>query len=379
MKLMMVTPYFYPKTGGLENYAYNMAYGLQKTYGLDIVVVTSNHKKKKDVVETINGMKVYRLAPLFKLSNTPVNPFWHGKIKKIIKNEKPDVINAHSPVPFIADIAARVSSKTPFILTYHAFTIKKTGSPLLNFVISCYSFFERFLFKKAHKIIIVSDVIKTTVAKKFRDKVITIYNSLPSKDITQKNVYPNKKEIKIVFISSLDKSHNWKGLDEILLAIKLLHDKTKNRITLNIIGDGDDKIRYQKIVKKYKIQKQVKFLGSKTGKEKNSILRNSSIGIIYPKSSNDAFPTVALEYWANFLPIIVADIIPLNTIFSHKKTAYFVEPKNSKSLSKQITFLINNPSLLQKIAKRGKEELRKKYILEHEVKKFYMLLKGVPK
>src|SRR5258706_8385452 len=106
MKLLVVTPYFYPKIGGLENYAYNFCIGLKKRYKWDIVVITSNHKNKKDIVEKINGLKIYRLAPMFKLSNTPVNPFWYLKIKKILKSEKPNFINAHTPVPFIADMAA---------------------------------------------------------------------------------------------------------------------------------------------------------------------------------------------------------------------------------------------------------------------------------
>src|SRR3712207_4234978 len=106
MKLMIIAPYFYPKIGGLENYAYNIALGLKKKFKWNIVVVTSNHVEKKYKEEKINGLKIYRLPYLFKLSNTPINPFWYFQIREIIKKENPDVINAHTPVPFISDIAA---------------------------------------------------------------------------------------------------------------------------------------------------------------------------------------------------------------------------------------------------------------------------------
>src|SRR5438876_7941039 len=102
MKLLVVTPYFYPKIGGLENYAYNFCIGIKNKYKWDIVIVTSNHIEKKDKVEKINGLKIYRLSTLFKISNTPVNPFWFWNIKNIIQKEKPNVINVHTPVPFIA-------------------------------------------------------------------------------------------------------------------------------------------------------------------------------------------------------------------------------------------------------------------------------------
>src|SRR3989344_8783646 len=106
-KIMFVTPYFYPKIGGLENYAYNIAKGLKKKYDWEVVVVTSNHEQPhKYKEEKIDGMKVYRLPRWFKVSNTPINPMWYFMIKKIIKKERPNIINAHTPVPFMADMAA---------------------------------------------------------------------------------------------------------------------------------------------------------------------------------------------------------------------------------------------------------------------------------
>src|SRR5437667_4672077 len=113
-KIIIVTPYFYPRTGGLENYAFNIAKGLKKKNRWNVTVITSNHLGNKKTKEFIEGIKIYRLPILFKISNTPINPMWYFDIKKIIFEEKPDVINAHSPVPFIADITASVSAEIPF-------------------------------------------------------------------------------------------------------------------------------------------------------------------------------------------------------------------------------------------------------------------------
>src|SRR3989338_4119208 len=117
-KLLMVTPYFYPKIGGLENYAFNISKGLKEKYNWEIVVITSNHENTGYQEETINGIKIYRLPRWFKVSNTPINPMWYWQIKDIIKKENPNVINAHSPVPFIADMAAKAAKSLgiPFVL-----------------------------------------------------------------------------------------------------------------------------------------------------------------------------------------------------------------------------------------------------------------------
>lgn len=377
MKLLVVVPYFYPKMGGLENYAYNFCIGLKKQYKWEIVVITSNHKGKKDVIETIKGLKIYRLARWFKLSNTPVNPLWYWKIKKIIKFEKPNIINAHTPVPFIADLAALATKNIPFILTYHAFSLYKHNFTAFNILIHFYKFFEKLLFKRADKIIIVSDIIKSAISDEFKNKVSVIYNAVPLNGISKPKKITNYRSPSIVFISNLDKSHAWKGLKEILISLKLYKDENKSdNINLYIIGDGDFKYNYKKLVRDLKLTSNVKFLGAKNGKFKNNILKKASLAIIYPQSSNDAFPTVALEYWANRLPIIASDIIPINKLFKNKKTAYLIKPKSPSILAKAIKFISENKEFAEKLTKNGYEELKKNYILEHEIKKFYFITKN---
>ena len=120
MKIMIVAPYFYPKIGGMENYAYNIGKGLKEKYGWEVVVVTSNHEERKYKEEQMDGMKIYRLPFWFKISNTPINPMWLFSIHKIQKEEHPDIINAHSPVPFISDITSLIAGKIPLVTTYHS-------------------------------------------------------------------------------------------------------------------------------------------------------------------------------------------------------------------------------------------------------------------
>lgn len=376
MKLLVVTPYFYPKIGGLENYAYNFCIGLKKKYRWNIIVITSNHKDKKNIVETIDDLKIYRLAPLFKLSNTPIHPLWYWEIRNIIKKENPDIINAHTPVPFIADIAALAAKKIPLLVTYHALSLYKQGFTPFNAVIGLYKLFERSLFKKANDIIIVSNVIKQAIPNKFSNKITVIYNSIPQNDLPKTNKIKKEGKINVLFISSLDKTHDWKGLDDLLLAVKMYYEKINKEIVLHIVGEGNDKKRYKQLANDYGIIKNVKFHGKKFGENKKELLENATLGVIYPKSSNDAFPTVALEYWAYSLPIIASNITPINKIIKDKKTAYLVQPKNPEALAEGIKKLISNQNLAQKISKGGYNELKRKYILENEIKKFYSLTKG---
>jgi len=42
MKLLMVSPYFYPEGGGLENYAYTLQKLVKKGFGVTVLCSTKN-------------------------------------------------------------------------------------------------------------------------------------------------------------------------------------------------------------------------------------------------------------------------------------------------------------------------------------------------
>ena len=108
MKILLITPHFPPSLGGVENYVFNIALELKQSHNYDVVVVTSQASGRKQNIEDYYGIKVYRLPVLIQYSNTPINPFWYFSLKRIIRMEKPDIINSHQPVMFIGDISALV-------------------------------------------------------------------------------------------------------------------------------------------------------------------------------------------------------------------------------------------------------------------------------
>lgn len=376
MKLLIVAPYFYPKIGGLENYAYNFCIELKKKYKWDVIVVTSNHLNKKNIKEKLNGLTIYRLAPWFKFSNTPINPFWYFKVKEIIKKEKPDIINAHTPVPFFAEIAALVSGNTPFVLTYHALSLYKYGISPFNLIVWIYKLTENYLFNKSTKIIAVSEYIKDKLPDYLREKTIVINNSIKAHDIPKIISKKNKNNIAL-FVGSLDKTHNWKGLDVILLSIKKFINTYKININLVVIGNGDLLAQYKNLVKKLQIESYVKFVGSKIGNEKNEYFKKAKVSVIYPKTSNDALPTFLLESWGYRLPVIGSNIEPISKIIKNNLNGILVNPNAPQELASAMYKLFTNNKLRQKISKNGYSTLKKLYTFEDQLTKYNKLLNSI--
>jgi len=376
MKLIIVTPYFPPHIGGTENYAYNIAKGLKEKYNWEIIVITSNHEKKKYKEEKIDGMKIYLLPRWFKISNTPINPLWYFQIKRIIKNERPDIINANTPVPFISDIAARVCGDLPFILTYHAASLFKYKNPIFNIFIFLYKILiERNTIKKARILIVVSEFVKIKLSTNLRKKIFVIHNSISEKDILSKIKRKVKNNI-IIFLASLEKAHSWKGLDKIIEAVKWYIQNFNENIELLIVGDGNYKKHYEKVAEKLMVGQYVKFVGAKFGKDKYNFLRKAKILVAYPKTSNDAFPTVFLEAWANLVPIISSNIGPIPHIIDDRKNGYLVKPDSPKELAEGIYNLIQNNKLRNELIINGLYKVRD-FTWNKQTKKTKEIIMGV--
>ena len=65
------------------------------------------------------GFKVYRLPAQVTLSRTPLALSWPRRVAAITHDEQAALINAHAPVPGLADAAAMTKGRRPFVLTYH--------------------------------------------------------------------------------------------------------------------------------------------------------------------------------------------------------------------------------------------------------------------
>ena len=361
---MIVTPYFYPKIGGLENYAFNIARGLQENHGHEVFVVTSNHKANEYIEEKIKGLRIIRLPIVFTVSNTPLNPQWYFQLRKIIKAEKPDIINAHSPVPGIADVTLKVANKIPTVLTYHAATLEKNGSIVFNIIAKTYALLEKVTFRKATAIIAVSDYVKAHLPKLYAKKTTIIYNAVNLSDIPNKKV--SRKSYRLIFIASLDKPHSWKGLSEVLQAVKILAVTNKN-IELLVLGDGDMMQAYKTQVESLDLVSHVQFKGYVTGDEKYLLLKSAGAIIVYPTTENDAFPTVILEAWACGTPVVAANIGALQSLIKNYETGVLAEPSKPKSLAKIVNNLIHDTDLQKHVSVTAQETVVANFSWEQSV------------
>jgi glycosyltransferase involved in cell wall biosynthesis len=342
-KIIFVTPYFYPHSGGLENYVYNIASKLSEKYNWDIVVITSGDRNEKRI-EIVNSIKIYRLPLLFKIYNTPINPLWYFQIKNIIEKEKPDIVNAHSPVPFISDIAALAVGNIPLILTYHSGTMKKNKflSDILIWI------YEKIIFKyilnKSMKIIVPSSFVQRTLLNKYLKKTVVISPAVNVNVFKPLNEKKNSENVAL-FICRFKNMHIMKGLNYLLEAVERLPFAK-----LKIIGEKGE------IVKQ-----NVEYLGTKTGTDLVKEIQNCSVLILPSLAHMESFGMVLLEAMACKVPVIGTAIGGIPEVIENGVDGLIIPPKSTADLEKAIRKILTNKELAIKMGEAGYKKVNDQY------------------
>jgi glycosyltransferase involved in cell wall biosynthesis len=210
MKILMLTPYFYPHTGGTEKYVKDLSIQLVKN-GHDVTVVSCNvpRSKKAKKEEIIDGVKIKRLSAFDFLYYLPVTLFFNLKML-----EGYDVVHIHCPPhSFVRSVAGK--TKVPVVTTFHCditVTDQFFGVPIPRFITSGFEalmnwYADRYL-PKVEEIICTSESYASTspVMKNFPRNVIPIgvYHDKLDESIKKQGIDPLKdKKKQILFLGRL--------------------------------------------------------------------------------------------------------------------------------------------------------------------------------
>lgn len=351
VRVLVVAPYFCPKIGGMENYAYNIAKRLNLEVGYKVVIVTSNHESRDYRQDVIDGMRIHRLPISFKLSNTPINLSWYWWLKKIIAEEKPDIIHAHAPVPYLADVVALLSNNIPLVLTYHSGSMLKGKWPIDIFIWLYEKFFLRLLFKKADVIIAVSQsFFDTKLGKTFAFKTQLIQPGVDNSQYVGVSPFANSHIVS--FVGRVERSSDWKGIEQFLEAMVLVIKKYPNA-KMEIVGGGDAVGYHKERARKLGIIDNVVFYGFKTGQQLVDAYSRSSVVVLPSVTKAESFGISLLEAMAAGRPVIGSDIGGISYLIENEKNGLLIPPQNPQELANAIGRIFDDKVLVEKIVKGG--------------------------
>jgi len=199
-----------------------------------------------------------------------------------------------------------------------------------------------FLHNGTRMVLAISQMIKKEIVRHYGmnpEKIAVIYNGIDTSVFhpgvkkkyrkSMRDMYSIRDdEIVLLFISN---DHKRKNLAAVLDAMRMLEDK---RYRLMVVGSGRIS-PYQKKAMKYKIERQVGFLGHRPQMERYF---GAADIFVFP-SHYDAFGNVCLEAMACGLPVIVSDTCGASEVITNGKDGFVLEKNRAAQLAENISML----------------------------------------
>jgi len=349
MKIVQTPVRFYPFIGGVENYVYNLSKELIKR-GHKVTVICANEQNTKKI-EIINGINVKRLSYIGKIANTNITlrlPF------ELLKEDF-DIIHTHLPTPWSADWSAifgKLKNK-PIVLTYYNDIVARGFTRYISKFYNLTSL--KMLLRLSNKIIIIqpSYLNRSPYLKKYKNKIEAIPVGVNTEIFKPLDI--EEDETTMFFLSVLDKFHEYKGLEYLLKALKIVKSEIKN-VKLIVGGEGDLKPFYQEIVNSLGLKDNVMFVGFIPDNKLVEYYNRCSVFILPSYSSDqEGFGIVLLEALACGKPVITTEIVGVSNDVKKFNAGKIVKARDVKSLANAMLELLQDRHLRRKMGRNGRK------------------------
>jgi glycosyltransferase involved in cell wall biosynthesis len=352
--ILITAPYFPPQGGGLERYALEIGTRLHANHDWRVAFITSGEPGMPSESMIAEGVKVYRLPYVFKVSNTPFSFRWYGQIRRIMREENPDVVNIHMPVPGIGDIAAMVVGKRPLIVTYHAGTMKKGSFPGDVAVWLYEKLALRWLLAKASRIVCSSDFVREKFLGSFLEKSVTITPGVDSEFFT--SIEKKKAPVPtVLFVAGLGRAEQHKGLSQLLQSIRSIRGRIP-KAQLVVVGEGDMRSEYEEQAERLGIGGSVRFTGRLEGRELLAEYQRASVFAL--PSTNESFSMVVLEAMASGLPVVARRVGGIPLLVEDDKTGFLVEMNDGLRFTEALRSLLTDERLAASFGEAGQRKAK---------------------
>jgi glycosyltransferase involved in cell wall biosynthesis len=383
LKILLVTPYFYPSQffGGAPHGLYKIGKELAKR-NHDVVVFTSDARDLASRLpianQILDGMHVYFFKNLTMLSGKASRFFITPELSRRLELELStfDIIHANEYTTFQNIIIHKYATKhrIPYVVQARG-SLPTRGRKMRKWFFD--AFFGFRILRDASAVIALTRA-EANQYRSFRvpmEKIKILpngidleeYASLPPRNSFKKKLGIDENTKIILYLGRI---HEIKGLDILLKAYAHIKKKSKIEKVLLVISGSDDGYLHilKKLLVSLDIEREVLLTGPLFGKDKLEAYSGSDIFIL--PSYYEAFPNVILEAYCCSTPVIASNVQSIADIVLDRKTGLLFKAASVESLSNSILFMLSHKNDAENMARCGREIVESKFSIEKVVDSF---------
>ena len=258
-----------------------------------------------------------------------------------------------------------VDSKIVWVTIFdNLVTLKGTGKKSHRLLAVIFFKISLFFIKKADRVCAISDELKDYLSEfgVANEKLLLTGNAVQGELIRQAEA-AKIIEYDALFVGRINDA---KGIYDMVEVLKLIRSFRRHFI-LAIMGEGDlDTFsRYKKYIDKTGMEKNIIFLGQKTGLEKFKIFKKSRS--FWFLSENESFGVALLEAVCCGLPAFAYNLLPYEKIYLHGEVV--ISPKGDfRDVAKNVLALFESGRFENAAGVRLLEKYRWESIAEMEIR-----------
>ncbi|MGC2289173.1 MAG: glycosyltransferase family 4 protein [Thermoplasmata archaeon] len=360
MRIVQVTPFFYPHAGGVESYVRSLA-GEFVRLGHDVTVVTSRHDPALPVEERFEGYRILRAKTWTVVYNTPIAP----ATRRLVASVPGDVFHLHFPPPLTSYFAVRGLDRRPVArcLTYHCdLYLEGAVGSLLTGLYS--ALFLPPTLDRVDRVIAHTRSYAHT-SRALRGRPIEIVPSAvdtrrfrPDLDGSVVRARLSLLGHRVLVFTGRLVPH--KGVDVILRALRELPPD----VSLILVGHGPRLAELKSLARRLAVDARVRFCTDVSDDELPLYLRAADIFVFPSQNRLEGFGLAVAEAMASGLPVIIADMPGVREVIEPGKEGLLVEPLIERDLVARIQELLEDPARRIAMGAAARKRAEERYSLE---------------
>lgn len=373
MRIVQVSPFFFPHAGGVESHVRSLAREFARE-GHEVTVVTSRFDRRLPEAERVEGYRILRSRSLGVVFNTPIDV----GTGPLLRSVDADVIHLHYPPPltsFFATFALHRNS-IPVCLTYHCdlFLSGAAGQAVAG--VYQRAFLPPTL-AHVRKIIVHTRSYGTTSAM-LRGRELAVIPSVVDLDRFRPGLDPGglrgdlRLEGKRV-VAFTGRLVPHKGVDVILQALREL----PSDVVLVVIGAGPRLPDLVGLAHRIGVSERVRFCPRVSDDDLPRYLSLADVFAFPSQNRLEGFGLAVAEAMAAGLPVVIADVPGVREVIEDGQEGLLAEPLLASDVAQKIRTLLDDPALAKRMGAAGRRRAEARYGLSTVAGQLIRLYEGL--
>jgi phosphatidylinositol alpha-mannosyltransferase len=351
VKIALVSPYDYPYPGGVTSHILHLDEQFTRMgHAVTVLAPSSRDQTELPAGRVVKLGSVVPVPANGSIARITLSLRLSGRVKRLLNQERFDVIHLHEPFMPALPITVLRHSATVNVATFHSSWDSRVarlyGNPLLR----------RFN-RRLHARIAVSPRARDFVGAHFEGRYDVIPNGIAIDEFGEGVApFPHLSDgrLNILFVGRLEDRKGFRYLLRAYARLKRHLPETR----LIVVGAYEEKAkrRYEAFVRSAGID-DVVFPGAASAEELPRYYRSCDV-FCAPSVGSESQGIVLLEAMASGRPIVASDIAGYRGVMTDGREGLLVPPRDVDALAAGLGRLLRAPELRARMGAAGSEQAR---------------------